>query len=296
MNSNSLLSSPGRSRVILLVIDMYPSIPFQLLIKSIKRRWNKIEKDTKLPMEEFIKGIDVIMNSLYFKFGENHYQQVNGLPIGLSVLSTLANIVIQDIEEEIMKKHKKEITFYGRFVDDSYIIIKKDKIETIVKKIDSFDERIKLTYELNNSINFLDLKIIKNKDKTISIDMFKKPTFSGRYINYLSDHSMSTKIGIAKNLADKIIKISDKIFHKKNLKIAKRELLLNSYPREFIEKQFKSQIEKLKESKNFIQNNNSENINSENKIQEFSKKLKYIHYSKNTKYFWKIKINIRKEI
>ena len=264
---------------------MYPSIPFQLLIKSIKRRWNKIEKDTKLPMEEFIKGIDVIMNSLYFKFGENHYQQVNGLPIGLSVLSTLANIVIQDIEEEIMKKHKKEITFYGRFVDDSYIIIKKDKIETIVKKIDSFDERIKLTYELNNSINFLDLKIIKNKDKTISIDMFKKPTFSGRYINYLSDHSMSTKIGIAKNLADKIIKISDKIFHKKNLKIAKRELLLNSYPREFIEKQFKSQIEKLKESKNFIQNNNSENINSENKIQEFSKKLKYIHYSKNTKYF-----------
>ena len=51
------------------------------------------------------------MSSLYFKFNENYYKQVNGLPIGLSLSPILADIVIQDLEENVLKKYKTDIDF-----------------------------------------------------------------------------------------------------------------------------------------------------------------------------------------
>ena len=58
--------------------------------------------------------------------------------------------------------------------------------------------------EKNSYINFLDVLVIKNEDCTVSIDLFKKSIASGTYINY-----------------------------NKNLALAKQELILNNYPKNF---------------------------------------------------------------
>ena len=250
---------------------MYPSIPVNLVKNIIKNRWSKIKKFRKLPYNEFINGLEVLMNSLYFKYDEKYYQQINGLPIGLSVSPVLADLVIQDIEESVLNKYKKFIIHYGRYVDDSYLIVEKEKIKQILEKFNNYEQRIKFTQEIeeNSRIRFLDTLIIKNNDGSISIDIYKKPTFSGRYINFLSSHSMGIKIGIVKSLVDKVIKNTDSIFHQKNIENIKIELMLNNYPKKSIEKYIDQHIQKIK-----ISNNNNNNDSNNTNVIDCKKKFK----------------------
>ena len=49
------------------VVSMYPTIPLDLIKKGINNRWNEIKKYTDIPINEFLIGLDVLVNSTYFK-------------------------------------------------------------------------------------------------------------------------------------------------------------------------------------------------------------------------------------
>jgi len=53
----------------------------------------------------------------------------------------------------------------------------------------------------SNRLHFLDVTAITT-DKKIIFNLHKKPTFSGRYINFYSHHSLSQKKVIVYNLVD----------------------------------------------------------------------------------------------
>jgi len=48
------------------------------------------------------------------------------------------------------------------------------------------------------SFNFLELKII-NRDGQLIFDWYHKPTFSGKFLNYYSNHPISQKKGVIMN-------------------------------------------------------------------------------------------------
>ena len=116
----------------------------------------------------------------------------------------------------------------------------------LLKYLNNFHERLKFTFEKEgeklekNSTNFLDILIKRNYDGTVSLDLYKKPTFSERYVNFLSNHSIAIKKGIVKNLIQKIFNLSDPQFHHKNIINLKKDLLLNNYPESFINSQIKN--------------------------------------------------------
>ena len=86
-----------------------------------------------------------------------------------------------------------------------------------------------------NTLNFLELKIIKNSNSSLIKNWFKKPTWSGCYLNYESHHLFSQKIGLIQGLVDRCIKLSDIKYWKENLDEIKVMLQLNSYPLPLIE-------------------------------------------------------------
>ena len=169
------------------------------------------------------------------------------------------------------------------------MIVKKDKLHPILDTFNSFHPKIQFTHELenNNRLNFLDILLIKNTDGSVSTDIYKKPTFSGRYLNFLSNHSTSTKIGIIKNLLHKILQLSDKKFHQKNFQQLKNDLLLNNFPLHFIQRNFK----------NFFNNTNSDNIHSSDPKPKIGLKNTIVlplipNISNNIKHTLKSKCNI----
>ena len=68
-----------------------------------------------------------------------------------------------------------------------------------------------------NSINFLDVTIINNNNYLV-LDWYHKPTFSERYLNYLSSHPVSHKKGVIMDMLDGAMLLSDPKFHRDNIK------------------------------------------------------------------------------
>ena len=125
------------------------------------------------------------------------------------------------------------------------MFILKDKIEEVLTRFNNYHDRLQFTYEIeneHNSINFFNLSIIKNEDNSIKTNWFRKNTYSGRFLNYFSNHPLQHKIGIIKNLVDSAILFADKSFHNENLDIIKNYLELNNYLKNIIIKHINKRI------------------------------------------------------
>ena len=88
--------------------------------------------------------------------------------------------------------------------------------------------------ETENAIPFLDLKVIRNDDGTITTDWYHKATWSGRYLDFNSCLPISYKRNTVSLLTDKILKLSDSIFHENNFSLMIATLRNNHYPIDFI--------------------------------------------------------------
>ena len=66
------------------------------------------------------------------------------------------------------------------------------------------------------------------------MDWYRKPTFSGRFLNFNSNHPISQKKGTIFSLVDRAFLLSDFMFHTKNLTFIINILLDNDYPLIFI--------------------------------------------------------------
>ena len=73
----------------------------------------------------------------------------------------------------------------------------------------------------------------------------KKPTFSGRYLNFYSHHPYNYKINVVNNLIDRGITLSQKDFHKENIEKIRSILQKNNYPPSIINLCIKKRLNHL---------------------------------------------------
>ncbi|KYN38111.1 hypothetical protein ALC56_07511 [Trachymyrmex septentrionalis] len=81
--------------------------------------------------------------------------------------------------------------------------------------------------------NFLNVTISINKNR-FGFDWYRKPIFSGRFLNFYSNHPIAQKRGTIFSLIDRTILLSDVRFHTQNLTFIINILLDNDYPLSFI--------------------------------------------------------------
>jgi hypothetical protein len=180
---------------------------------------------------------------------------------------------MNDFENKHMKELKKlGVRIWYRYVDDTFVIIRcKDQAEKILEFLNNQHPTIKFTMEKEdkNSLNFLDVKIRRNKDLSISTSTYRKPTFTGVMLNWNSLTSIKYKIGLISCLLDRSFKIcsseKQKLIEMEQL----RDLLIkNNYPSQIIEKEF----EKFRKFKTL---NVEKTIDPETKIKYLS--LPYVN-------------------
>ncbi|KYN40760.1 hypothetical protein ALC56_04838 [Trachymyrmex septentrionalis] len=94
-----------------------------------------------------------------------------------------------------------------------------------------------------DSLNFLDICLIK-KEETFIFDWYRKPTFSGHFLNYFSWHPLCRKIGTIIDLINRVLLLSHPNFHKKNFDLIIKILLNNSYPLSLIFSTIKKRLYK----------------------------------------------------
>ncbi|KYM95054.1 hypothetical protein ALC62_14310, partial [Cyphomyrmex costatus] len=155
--------------------------------------------------------------------------------------------------------------FYYRYVDDIVLCLPTSKIDELTKKFNSLHDRLQFTCEIGGDrINFLDTTIIISNNSLI-FDWYQKPTFSGRFLNFMSQHPVSQKIGIIYGLVDRTFHLSHPNFQEKNLKFIVKILLENDYPKDFIFQNINARIKKLINKQNLEIETTSNNLHINSK-------------------------------
>ena len=90
---------------------------------------------------------------------------------------------------------------WKRYVDDSFVIIKKDAVSSFHDTLNSIDPKIAFTIEEENNgqISFLDT-LVSRKNGVTSIDVYRKPTHTDRYLDFSSHHELKHEVGAASTL------------------------------------------------------------------------------------------------
>ena len=119
----------------------------------------------------------------------------------------------------------------------------------------------------NNRISFLDLEIIKLDNVKIVSNWYRKSTYSGRMLNFISNHPFQNKVAI-KNLVDRAVCLSHESFHSENLEVVRKISFFNHYPQDSIKNHIRIRIQQIKnrKSRNVDTDTQSENFDKNNTI------------------------------
>jgi len=241
---------PGYTLASLDVVSLFTNVPLELAYDAISDRWELIERNTIIPKNEFINAVRLVLESTYFSFNMVTYKQVFGTPMGSPFSPIIADLVLRDLETRAISKLSFTLPIYFRYVDDILLAAPSDRLDYILEVFNSFHNRLQFTLEtsMNDRINFLDVTVILN-DRMILFDKYEKPTNTGRYINYHSQHPMSHKKSIIYGLIDRTVLLTHPTFHEKNLKNVIITLLNNGYPLRFIFDTINNRIKMLNNRK-----------------------------------------------
>jgi len=152
--------------------------------------------------------------------------------MGSPLSPIVADLILQKLELSILNDFPHKPIFYFRYVDDIALSVPHTSIDSLLDKFNSFHHRLKFTIEIEdngNHLNFLDLTIIKRNNSLI-FNWFRKPTFSGRFLNFYSHHPFNHKRGTMYCLIDRVIRLSHPEFQKNNFDFIINILLDNGYP------------------------------------------------------------------
>lgn len=159
--------------------------------------------------------MNLVLNFTYFTFNNKTYKQIFGTLMGSPLSPILADIVMQ--ENEAIKRLSCDLQFYFRYVDDILLSAPKKYVEDILETFNSIHKRLKFSLELSNKncINFLNV-LISNESGILTFDLYFKPTFSERFLNFHSYHPLTHKKSVIISLVNRIMLLSHPKFHKKN--------------------------------------------------------------------------------
>ena len=114
--------------------------------------------------------------------------------------------------------------------------------------------------EIHKTITFLEVAITRNEQNRLSVNWYRKPTWSGRCLNFGSNHPLTYKRGVVYNLVDRAILLSDVQFQAANLELIEKVLRENFYPGKFVKDNIKHRLDILTQRGRNATNHRTQNV------------------------------------
>ena len=155
----------------------------------------------KLNINEIMIAFYLCLDNTYLYFRKKFYRQIFGVAIGSPISVIVANLVMESIENKMLKDFASPPRIWLRYIDDTFVVLKKTEVVSFHKFINNIEERIKFTVkqEVDDAIPFLDVLIIRNNGQ-ITTKAYRKPAHTTRYLNFNSCHNFYQKVGLVKTL------------------------------------------------------------------------------------------------
>ena len=173
------------------------------------------------------------LTSSYFSYEGRIYEQREGVAMGSPLSPVVANFFMESFEATALDTADMKPKCWFRYVDDTFVIWPhgREHLNTFLLHLNSLHKAIKFTMETeeNNSLAFLDVKVIRNHDGTLGHSVYRKPTHTNRYLNANSHHHPSQKQGLIKTLVTRAQRICEPKYIKAEMSLLSDALQRNGY-------------------------------------------------------------------
>ena len=176
------------------VKSLFTSIPLQLALDCTETAITTSTVKLPLPTDDIMDLLNLCLTSTYFQYNGKHYKQLHGTAMGSPVSVVVAEIVMQNIEEQALSTYTKTLPLWLRYVDDTFTAVHKDEIDTFHEHLNRQNPHIQFTKEIeeNGKIPFLDCLVSRDENK-LRTTLYRKPTHTDRLLDQSSYNPTSHK-------------------------------------------------------------------------------------------------------
>ena len=176
------------------VKSLFTSIPLQLALDCTENAIKNSTAELPLPTDDIMDLLNLCLTSTYFQYNGKHYKQLHGTAMGSPVSVVVAEIVMQNIEEQALATYTRTIPIWLRYVDDTFTAVHKDGIDDFHEHLNRQNADIQFTKEIeeNGKIPFLDCLVTRNNNK-LQTTVYRKPTHTDRLLDQSSYNPTSHK-------------------------------------------------------------------------------------------------------
>ena len=117
------------------------------------------------------------------------FRQIDGVAMGSPLGPLFANIFMGSVEHKLKADIETYCVRYYRYVDDTFALVRKDYDPShLLEVLNGAHPQISFTHECesNKVLPFLDVEVQRRDDDSLCTKVYRKPTFSGVYLNFLA--------------------------------------------------------------------------------------------------------------
>ena len=181
------------------IVNLFTNVPVNETLEILR---NSLEQNNTFKVDEIdeiINLLRLILAQKYFIFNGKYYIQNKGLAMGSPLSGFLADLYLNRYENKYIfsndNRCNMNIIHYARYVDDTFIIYNGTirQLNNLKSYLNSINIQFTLEVEENDSINFLDITMSKNKQK-FEFNIYRKPTTTDIVIHADSHNPFSQKM------------------------------------------------------------------------------------------------------
>ena len=122
------------------VTALFTSVPTDesiTIIHDLLCNDNTLSQRNKLTARNIADLLEICLKTTYFVYKGTFYEQVEGIAMGSPVSPIVANLFMEHFENKAIESAPNPPHFWGRYVDDTMVVIQKDHIGEFTSHINN---------------------------------------------------------------------------------------------------------------------------------------------------------------
>ena len=176
--------------------SLYTVIPHHAGLKAQLKFFLDKCPDYESATSVLVRLVELVLTLNNFSFDGEHYQQINGVAMGIKMGPNYGNLFVGFVQKQIFEQYTDAIPDYlGRYIDDCLgtASFSHVELERFINFVNNFHPALQFTWEISEtSVSFLDILVSINGNKLVT-SVFYKPTDSHSYLLFSSPTSTTPK-------------------------------------------------------------------------------------------------------
>nr|VZI30905.1 unnamed protein product [Spirometra erinaceieuropaei] len=174
------------------VTSLFTSIPPNVAREVLRKRLGEAYDETQnvLKIENLMRLFEFCQQN-FFPFAGETYEQIKGTPMGSPVSGLVAELALQELENIAFIQHGP--VFWRRYVDDTFVIVKKDMLQHFHSLFNVVFPDIKFTSEKEQEqqLPFMDVLVRRNLNGELETTVYRKATNTTQLLDFHSNHPVA---------------------------------------------------------------------------------------------------------